>query len=384
MMRDIGYIRIMKIPFNKSWLSGKETVYINELVRGEHFSGNGPFTRRCREVLSNQYGYGENYLTTSCTDALELSALLCDIGPGDEVILPSYTFVSTANAFALRGATLKFADSLPDHPNIDPASVKKLISKQTKAIVLMHYAGMACDMHALLRIAQEKNLFLIEDAAQCIGAYYEGQALGTLGDLGTLSFHETKNLHCGEGGALLINNKRLMKKAELAIEKGTNRMAFLRGETSSYEWQSLGSSFLPPETSAAFLLAQLENGTEALAHRKSLWNCYFNHLTSVSSPLWKLPKIETWMDHNAHHFFILCKDQSTRDRIRKHLAEKNIASSFHYIPLHTSSFISKQNAQHVSLPNAERFGETLLRLPLFNTLTEQEVDEVCKAVLGEQ
>ncbi|HRE97237.1 MAG TPA: aminotransferase class I/II-fold pyridoxal phosphate-dependent enzyme, partial [Flavobacteriales bacterium] len=166
----------MKIPFNKSWLSGKETVYINELVRGEHFSGNGPFTRRCREVLSNQYGYGENYLTTSCTDALELSALLCDIGPGDEVILPSYTFVSTANAFALRGATLKFADSLPDHPNIDPASVKKLISKQTKAIVLMHYAGMACDMHALLRIAQEKNLFLIEDAAQCIGAYYEGQA----------------------------------------------------------------------------------------------------------------------------------------------------------------------------------------------------------------
>lgn len=372
------------IPFNKAYLTGKEGTYIQDCLRSGSFSGNGPFTTRCRNFLKTEFGMSHNFITTSCTDALEMSALLCEIMPGDEVIVPSYTFVSTANAFALRGAILRFADSMPEHPNMDPKSVKKLISEKTKAIVVVHYAGMACDMHTLLQIALEKNIYLIEDAAQALGAKYNDQYLGTFGNLAAFSFHETKNIQCGEGGALIVSDKKLLEKAEHAIEKGTDRMAFLNGKVPSYQWKSLGSSYAPAETTAAFLLAQLEAYSTITSARLALWNRYKNNLSAKKFRDFHLPDIAPYMHHNAHHFFILCSSLAKRNALIDHLAAQQIKSSFHYLPLHKSSFATEHYPAQIALPNAEYFGDCLLRLPLFNGMSNEQVDEVCNALEAHQ
>ncbi|MBX7093221.1 MAG: dTDP-4-amino-4,6-dideoxygalactose transaminase [Flavobacteriales bacterium] len=369
------------IPFHRPTLTGLEEKYLADCIRENHFSGGGSFTRACTDFLKKEFSFPEVFLTTSCTAALEMAALLIDIQPGDEVIVPSYTFVSTANAFALRGAQIRFADSCKDHPNIDPQSVRKLINEKTKAIVIVHYAGMACDMAAIMKLAMEKNIFLIEDAAQCVFSQYNDTPLGSFGDLAAFSFHETKNIHCGEGGALVVNNKKLRAQAEILLEKGTNRIEFLRGKVSSYEWKSIGSSYTPSELNAAFLLAQLTAGKDITQQRISNWNFYFEQLHNVKSEHWGLPQVEDYMRHNAHHFFIRCKDKETRDRLISWFAKNDIKVVFHYLPLHQSEF-AKQHYGDVSLPHAEAFGDALIRLPLYHSITKAEMEQVIKTLLA--
>ncbi|WP_353077227.1 dTDP-4-amino-4,6-dideoxygalactose transaminase [Flavobacterium sp.] len=368
------------IPFNKPYLTGNETSYIEDAVKSGKISGNGKYTKLCQSFFEDRYQIKKALLTTSCTDALEMAAILIDLKEGDEVIMPSYTFVSTANAFVLRGAKIIFADSLPNHPNMDTSKLEALITQKTKAIVPVHYAGVACDMDEIMQLATKYNLYVIEDAAQAIDNYYiskkgEKKALGSIGHLAAFSFHETKNIISGEGGLLAINDEQFINRAEIIWEKGTNRSAFFRGEVDKYGWVDVGSSFLPSEIIAAFLWAQLENLDNIQARRKEIWNTYYNTLQSwASKNEIALPWLPEYATNNAHMFYLVCKDLNQRTALIEQLKTHNIMAVFHYISLHTSPFY---NGKHDGreLANTDRFSDCLVRLPLFYELDEKKVVE---------
>lgn len=368
------------IPFNKPYLHGREIVYIAQAVAAGKISGDGAFTKKCHDFFERRYGFKKALMTTSCTDALEMAALLLDIQPGDEVIAPSYTFVSTVNAFALRGANIIFADSYADHPNIDPEQIIKLINSKTKAIVVVHYAGVACDMDAIMAISKEYNIPVVEDAAQAIDSYYKGKPLGSIGTFGTFSFHETKNIISGEGGLLAINDERYIHRAEIIREKGTNRSSFFRGEVAKYGWVDIGSSFLPSDIIAAYLYAQLENMETIQARRKAIWQRYYDKLSSVlKNSGVSLPKIVEYATNNAHMFYLVCENIRQRTELIETLKSSNIHAVFHYLSLHSSEYYQgKYNGS--SLPNADLFSDTLVRLPLFYELLDEQVDTICKSI----
>jgi dTDP-4-amino-4,6-dideoxygalactose transaminase len=368
-------------PFNKPHLTGREMDYIAEALAGGKLAGDGSFTRRCHARLEQLLGSGRSLLTTSCTDALEAAALLSGVGPGDEVIMPSYTFVSTANAFALRGATIKFADSLPDHPNLDPAAVEALITPATKVIAPVHYAGVACDMDALGALAAAHDLIVIEDAAQAIASSYKGRPLGTFGQFAAFSFHETKNVISGEGGALHINDERFVQAAEIVREKGTNRSAFFRGDVDKYGWVSLGSSYLPSEMIAAFLLAQLEEIDAIQEKRLAIWARYMQRLGRIGdSGRVRLPMLPNFATNNGHMFYLVCANLETRTGLIEHLRKHEIMATFHYQALHASPYFAATHGDR-PLPNAARYSDALVRLPLFADLGADEVDRVCDRVI---
>ena len=311
-----------------------------------------------------------------------MSAILLDIKPGDEVIVPSYTFVSTVNAFVLRGAKIVFSDSREDHPNIDADRIENLITSNTKAIVVVHYAGFACDMDKIMDIAKRHELFVVEDAAQAIDSYYKGKPLGSIGHFGTFSFHETKNIQCGEGGLLAINEERFIKRAEIIWEKGTNRSAFFRGEVDKYGWVDIGSSFLPSELVAAFLYAQLENLKDIQAKRISIWNRYNNGFKQLEiSGKLKLPKVFDFSTNNAHMYYLVCKDLQQRDALIKHLIESGYHAVFHYLSLHKSEYYNNKHDGR-DLPNADKFSDQLVRMPMYYELEESQVDGISQAVVN--
>ncbi len=370
----------MKIGFNKPHLTGKETHYIYKAVQSLHLSGNGMFTKKSHHFFEENYRFNKCLLTSSCTDALEMSAILINIQPGDEVIIPSYTFVSTANAFVLRGAKIVFADSLPNHPNIDTSKIENLITEKTKAIVPVHYAGMACEMDEIMRLAEKYNLYIIEDAAQAIDSYYKGKPLGSFGHLATFSFHETKNIISGEGGMLVVNDKTLVPRAEIIWEKGTNRSAFFRGEVNKYGWVDVGSSFLPSEVVAAFLYAQLENLDDIQNKRKHIWETYHQALEELEQTgKLKRPVIPNNATNNAHMYYILCNSYEERTNLITHLKSKEIAAVFHYLSLHKSPFYSDKHDGR-EIPMSDYYEHHLLRLPFFYDLTEDEQNYVIEEI----
>lgn len=369
------------IPFNKPYLTGKETFYIQQAVASGKISGDGIFTKKCHQFFEEKYAFKKALLTTSCTDALEMAALLIDIKEGDEIILPSFTFVSTANAFVLRGAKLVFADSRQDHPGLDEYVLEQLITPKTKAIVVVHYAGVACDMDAIMALAAKHNIFVIEDAAQAIDSFYKGRPLGSIGHLAAFSFHETKNIISGEGGMLVINDSRFAERAEIIREKGTNRSKFFRGEVDKYNWVDIGSSFLPSDIIAAFLYAQLENIELIQNKRKLLWKTYFDELSAISDRI-QLPSIPDFATNNAHMFYIVCKDENQRNALILHLKNENVHSVFHYLSLHKSPFYADKHGDRV-LPLSDFYTNGLIRLPLFFELETSQVKSIiCKSILS--
>ncbi len=370
------------IPLNKPYQSGNELKYIQEAIASGTISGNGIFTKKCQRYFEKRYGFKKCLLTTSCTDALEMAAILLDIRQGDEVIVPSYTFVSSANAFVLRGARIVFADSRSDHPNLDVEHIKKLITSKTKAIVVVHYAGVACAMDEIMALAEEHGIYVVEDAAQAIDSYYKGKPLGGIGHLAAFSFHETKNIISGEGGMLVINDEQFKERSEIIWEKGTNRSAFYRGEVDKYGWVDIGSSFLPSDMIAAYLYAQLEQLDDIQKRRLAIWNMYNDRLKDLfSDQKFRLPKIHKEATNNAHMYYLLCDSIGQRERLIKYLKDKNIHAVFHYLSLHESSYYTK-NYSDDELVNSAYFTNCLLRLPLYYEITEQEVNEVCDAIAG--
>jgi dTDP-4-amino-4,6-dideoxygalactose transaminase len=368
------------IPFNKPFLTGRETEYIKEAVVSGKISGDGIFTKRCHEFFQNKYGFKKCLLTTSCTDALEMAAILIDIQPGDEVIMPSYTFVSTANAFVLRGAKIVFVDSREDHPGMNEDKIEALISLKTKAIVPVHYAGVACDMHKVMALAVKYNLFVIEDAAQAIDSFYKFpdgsvKPLGGIGHLSAFSFHETKNIIAGEGGMLVINDERFIERSEIIREKGTNRSAFFRGEVDKYGWVDVGSSFLPSEVIAAFLYAQLENLDAIQSKRKEIWNFYWDNLITKSRKNFRVPYIPSYATNNAHMFYIIFESITERENIIKLFKQQNIFPVFHYLSLHNSPFHIKHNPKK-HLEQTDRYSDCLLRLPFYYDLSVSDQERV--------
>ena len=369
-----------RIPFNRPHLTGGELDNIRDAVATGKISGNGKYTQLCQAALAERLGLGRCLLTSSCTDALEMCALLLDVGPGDEVILPSYTFVSTANAFVLRGATLRFADSYPDNPNVDPASVAALVTPRTRAIVPVHYAGVACDMDPLLEIAREAGAAVVEDAAQAIDSFYKGRPLGSIGALSAFSFHETKNVISGEGGLLGVNDEALAARAEIIWEKGTNRSAFFRGEVDKYGWVDVGSSFLPSEVTAAFLYAQIGEIERIQARRLELWHRYEARLEPLAlAGRFAQPVVPDYATNNAHMYYLVMGSIAERSALIAHLRERGVLAVFHYLSLHKSPFY-RDRARGVELPNSDRFTDRLVRLPLFVDLTDEELDFVCDAI----
>ena len=365
------------IPFNKPHLTGKEMHYIYEAVATGKISGNGVFTKRCQAYFTERYGFGKSLLTSSCTDALEMCALLLDIQPGDEVIVPSYTFVSSANAFVLRGANIVFADSYAHHPNVDPASVEQLITDRTRAIVAVHYAGVACDMDALAELAKPRGIVIVEDAAQAIDSYYKGTALGSIGALSAFSFHETKNVISGEGGMLAVNDTTYADRAEIIWEKGTNRSAFFRGEVDKYGWVDVGSSFLPSEVTAAFLYAQLQELDRIQVKRKQLWEIYHERLAAPAlSAHFEQPSLPAYATNNAHMYYIVLYKPERRASLITHLKAQGILAVFHYLSLQQSPFYSRLGST-AALVNADKFAERLLRLPLYVDLEPAQVHLIC-------
>ena len=377
----------MNIPFNKPHLTGKETHYIYDAVNSHKLSGNGIFTKKCQDYFETNYGFKKVLLTTSCTDALEMAAILANIKEGDEAIVPSYTFVSTAIAFVRQGAKIVFADSYCDNPNIDANKIETLITHKTKAIVPVHYAGVACDMDKIMDLAAKYNLLVIEDAAQAIDSYYtckDGvkKALGSIGHLAAFSFHETKNIISGEGGMLTINDDRFIHRAEIIWEKGTNRSAFFRGEVNKYGWVDIGSSFLPSEIIAAFLWAQLEHFNEIQDRRKDHWNRYHKLLaTWAKQNEVKLPYIPQYATNNAHMFYMVCKDINQRSQIINLLKINNVNAVFHYLSLHSSDFYqSKHDGREI--PNSDNYSDCLVRLPMYFELTNEEIDKICNFIIS--
>ena len=370
------------IPFNKPYLTGKETLYIEDAVKSGKISGNGKYTQLCQKFFEERYKIKKCLLTTSCTDALEMAAILIDIKEGDEVIMPSYTFVSTANAFVLRGAKIIFADSRADHPNMDETKLEALITSKTKAIVPVHYAGVACEMDTIMKLANKYNLYVIEDAAQAVDSYYIGkngkQALGSIGHLAAFSFHETKNIISGEGGLLAINDEKFANRAEIIWEKGTNRSSFFRGEVDKYGWVDIGSSFLPSEIIAAFLWAQLENLEKIQSVRKSHWNDYNEQLKdwSIQNEI-QLPQIPEYATNNAHMFYLVCKNLEQRTAVIQHLKQNDILAVFHYISLHESPYYESKY-EGDKLLETEHFTNCLLRLPMYYELNTQYIIEALK------
>jgi dTDP-4-amino-4,6-dideoxygalactose transaminase len=371
---------LSKITFNKPYLSGNETKYIEEAVRSMKISGDGMFTKKCHQFFEEKYGFHKCLLTTSCTDALEMAAILIDIQPGDEVIMPSYTFVSTANAFVLRGAKIVFADSLPDHPNIDVSKIEALITSKTKAIVPVHYGGVACDMDAIMSLADKYNLYVIEDAAQAIDSFYKGKPLGGIGHLAAFSFHETKNIISGEGGMLVINDEQFAQRAEIIREKGTNRSQFYRGEVDKYGWMDIGSSFLPSDIIAAFLFAQLENLDKIQSKRKAIWNSYYEKLKPLSDKnYFKLLELNDNQTNNGHLFAIIMNSIEERTALIDFMREQDIMPVFHYLSLHKSQFyIDKHDGRE--LENCDMFADRLVRMPLYFDLNEFDVRQITKVI----
>ena len=376
------------IPFNKPYLTGKEMQYIEEAVKSGKISGNGFFTKKCQEFFEKEFGFKKTLLTTSCTDALEMAAILADIKEGDEVIVPSFTFVSTALAFVRQGADIVFADSYSDNPNIDADQIEALITEKTKAIVVVHYAGVACDMDKIMSIADKHGIIVIEDAAQAIDSYYISKdgtkkALGSIGHLSAFSFHETKNIISGEGGMLCINDDRFIQRAEIIWEKGTNRSQFFRGEVDKYSWVDTGSSFLPSEIISAFLWAQIENMRDIQDKRIKIWNYYYEGLSSfepVSIKKPKLPLIPAYATNNAHMFYLVCDNVDDRTKFIQHLKDKGILSVFHYLSLHKSSYYEKYSTRKSELPNSDMFSDCLVRLPLFYELTDEQVEYIINTI----
>jgi dTDP-4-amino-4,6-dideoxygalactose transaminase len=358
------------ITFNKPYLTGKETKYIEQAVQSGKISGNGDFTKKCQSFFETTYGFGKCLLTSSCTDALEMAAILCNIQLGDEVIMPSYTFVSTANAFVLRGAKIVFADSYSDNPNIDAGKIESLITEKTKAIVPVHYAGVACDMDKIMELANKYHLFVVEDAAQAIDSYYinskgEKKALGSIGHFAAFSFHETKNIISGEGGMLVVNDDKNVGRAEIIWEKGTNRSSFFRGEIDKYGWVDIGSSFLPSEITAAFLWAQLENIEKIQTRRLEIWNEYNTSLKDwAETNQVQLPNIPVYGTNNAHMFYLVCPNLEFRNNLIAKLKENNVMAVFHYQSLHKSPYFQNDHDGR-ELTNSDYLTDTLVRLPLF-------------------
>ena len=371
------------IPFNKPYLHGQELLYITQSVASGKISGDGIFTKKCHDFFEQKYNFKKTLLTTSCTDALEMAAILLNIKQGDEVILPSFTFVSTANAFALRGAKLIFADSYADNPNIDPAQIEALITPRTKAIVAVHYAGVACDMGCIMAIADTAGIPVVEDAAQAIDSYYSDKPLGSIGKLGTFSFHETKNIISGEGGLLAINDANLMKRAEIIREKGTNRSSFFRGEVDKYGWVDIGSSFLPSDIIAAYLFAQLENVDVIQARRVAIWQAYYGSLLTIAeqSGRFTLPKLPSYATNNAHMFYLVCDSIETRTALISHMKSCGVHAVFHYLSLHKSDYFADKHDGR-DLKNSDRFTDCILRLPMFFELSDSDVVRVIDSVVG--
>lgn len=374
------------IPFNKPYLTGKEAHYLYQAVLSGKISGDGLFTKKCHRFFEERYGFKKVLLTTSCTDALELAALLLNIKPGDEVIMPSFTFVSTANAFALRGAHLRFVDSRPDHPGMDEAKIEEVINSKTKAIVPVHYAGVATEMDLVNDLAKKYNLAVVEDAAQAIDAYFIGRngqkPLGACGDLGAFSFHETKNIMAGEGGMLAINREEFMARAEILREKGTNRSAFFRGEVDKYSWVDIGSSFLPSDIIAAFLYAQLENLDDIQRKRIAIWNRYHQNLERLEKAgNLKRPFVPGFATQNGHMYYVVCNNLDERTRLVEALKKQGIYAVFHYLSLHSAPYF-QANHDGRALPQSDRYTDCLLRLPLFYELEMDQVDAICQVMEG--
>ena len=368
------------IPFNKPYCSGRELDYIKEVCGSMTMSGNGDFTKRCHAFFEKRYGFRKCLLTTSGTDALEMCAMLCDLKPGDEVIVPSYTFVSSAIAFLREGAKVVFADSGASNPNITVDTIRPLLNERTKVIVVVHYAGVACDMDAIMALAEEHHLLVVEDAAHSIDSFYKGRPLGGIGHLGAFSFHETKNINCGEGGMLVVNDERFVRRSEIIWEKGTNRAEFFRGEVNKYGWVDMGSSFLPAEINAAFLWAQLENLEQIQAKRKQLWNRYYELLKPLAdSGCFCLPDIPEYASNNAHMFYLIFPSLEKRTACIKHLKDNGILAVFHYLSLHSSAYYADKHDGR-SLPQCDRYADTLVRLPMYYDLTIEDVDHICDMI----
>jgi len=368
------------IGFNKPYLTGKETKYILESVETRKISGDGLFTKRCHDFFEKKFGFKKVLLTTSCTDALEMAAILINTNAGDEIIAPSYTFVSSVNAFVLRGAKIVFCDSETDTPNIDISKIEELITPKTKAIIVVHYAGIAVDMDPLMELARRHNIFIIEDAAHSIDSYYKGRPLGSIGHLAAFSFHETKNVISGEGGMLVINDERFSERAEIIREKGTNRSAFFRGEVDKYGWVDIGSSFLPSDIIAAFLYAQLENLNDIQKKRKYVWDYYFKYLKELSEKgFFKFQKLPDFATNNAHMFYILCRSPEERDKLIIYLKSKEIYAVFHYLSLDKSPFYKDKTENH-EMKNSDYYTDHLLRLPLYYELSDDDLNYVIENI----
>lgn len=370
----------MQIPFNKPYYSFRGLIEIYRAHSSGTISGNGPFTKKCNSFFEEKYGFIKALMTTSCTDALEMSAILAGIEPGDEVIIPSFTFVSTANAFILRGAKVIFADTGKDIPNIDPGQIESLITPRTKAIVVVHYAGVACEMDRIMEIAAKNNLLVIEDAAHAIDSFYNGKPLGSIGQLGTFSFHETKNIFCGEGGLLTVNDEKFVKRSEIIWEKGTNRAAFYRGEVDKYGWVDIGSSYLPSDALAAFLSVQLTNLRKIQDDRIRTWHRYSGLLKPMQDKgLVKLPVIPSYATVNGHMFYLETSSMDERDRLISYLKKNGIMAVFHYLPLHSSAYF-RDKYQGPELSNTDHFSGCIIRLPLFYGLKRSQVNYIARKI----
>lgn len=371
------------IPFNKASLTGREIDYILEAVRNGHISGDGPFTRRCHALLEELTGARKALITTSCTHALEMAAIMLDLKPDDEVIVPSFTFVSTVNAFVLHGARPVFAEIRPDTFNMDEGRLESLITPRTRAIVPVHYAGVGCEMDGICEIARRHGLTVIEDNAHGLFGRYKGRPLGSFGAFATQSFHETKNITCGEGGALLINDEQFIERAEIIREKGTNRSRFFRGQIDKYTWVDVGSSYLPSDILAAMLLAQFESAEEIQSQRRRIWEAYQRNLAPWAQSLGvRLPFVPDDCEQPCHMFYLLCPSLAFRSALIRHLKERGILSVFHYVPLHTSEMGDRWGYRAGDLPVTESISKQLVRLPLFTALSEAEQQKICEAIFA--
>ena len=370
------------IPFNKPYLTGKEAHYMYQAVYTGKLSGNGVFTKKCQQFFEEKYGFKKALLTTSGTDALEMASILCDVKPGDEVIVPSYTFVSSALAFVRQGAKIVFADSCENNPNIDADKIESLITDKTKVIVPVHYAGVACDMDKIMDIADRHNLFVVEDAAQAIDSYYKDKPLGGIGHFGCFSFHETKNVTAGgEGGLLCVNDERFIRRAEIIWEKGTNRAEFFRGMVNKYGWVDTGSSFLPSEINSAFLYAQLESLEEIQTRRQTIWEQYHEGLKDLSEKgFFSMPDMPDYATNNAHMFYVVCRSLEERTQLISYLKENGILAPFHYLSLHLSDYYRSVETNIPILPNCDKFADRLVRLPMFFELKDEEVSLIIESI----
>lgn len=369
------------IPFNKPYFSGRELKYMENVCHSTTMSGNGEFTKKCQRFFEEKYGFKKCLLTTSGTDALEMCAMLCELKPGDEVIVPSYTFVSTALAFLREGAKVVFADSCDINPNVTADIIEPLINEHTKVIAVVHYAGVACDMDPIMALAEKYGLIVVEDAAHSVDSFYKGKPLGGIGHLGAFSFHETKNISSGEGGMLVANDERFIRRSEIIWEKGTNRAEFYRGMVNKYGWCDMGSSFLPSEFNAAYLWAQLEQIDDIQNKRKHIWNMYYEGLKGKIDSQIIIPELPDFATNNGHMFYLVCPSLEYRTRLMAYLKDNDIQTTFHYLPLHSSEYY-KDKHDGRKLTNCDRYGDCLVRLPLFYELSDEEELKVIKQIVN--